>query len=244
MPLAWGHYSAWLELHIEQGPLLERDGIDCGVVTGIAGPASYRFTVEGLGGHAGALLMPDRRDALCAAAEVVLAIERAALKANAQSGAADTVATVGMLTVYPGAVNSVPSRVVFSLDLRDTEAARRERTTEAIRAAVRVVEARRDVKISEEMVNADAPVVSDPRLVRVLGEACAAEGVQLSPHGLAGVPRHQLHGADCTGCHAVYPLPRRSVAPAGRVCEPRVDSAGNGCTSEDAGATRRGVDSV
>ncbi len=181
VPLAWGHYSAWLELHIEQGPLLERDGIDCGVVTGIAGPASYRFTVEGLGGHAGALLMPARRDALCAAAEVVLAVERAALEANAQSGAADTVATVGMLTVYPGAVNSVPSRVVFSLDLRDTEAVRREQTMEAIRAAIRVVETRRDVKISEEMVNADAPVVSDPRLVRVLGEACAAEGVSFRP---------------------------------------------------------------
>ena len=69
------------------------------------------FMIEGLGGHAGALLMPDRRDALCAAAEVILSIEGYALAANAASGTADTVATVGTCAVFPGAVNSVPSRV-------------------------------------------------------------------------------------------------------------------------------------
>ena len=76
VPVPKGQYAGWVELHIEQGPLLERDGIPIGVVTAIAAPASYRFIIEGLGGHAGALLMPDRRDALCAAAEVILSIER------------------------------------------------------------------------------------------------------------------------------------------------------------------------
>jgi hypothetical protein len=70
-----GHYHAWVELHIEQGPLLEREGVPLGIVTAIAAPAGYRFTIEGIGGHAGALLMPDRRDALCAAAEIILSIE-------------------------------------------------------------------------------------------------------------------------------------------------------------------------
>ena len=87
-----GYYSAWVELHIEQGPLLEREGAETGqdllgIVTHIAAPAAYRFTVEGVGGHAGALLMPDRRDALCAAAEIVLAVERRALAANAEAKA-------------------------------------------------------------------------------------------------------------------------------------------------------------
>ena len=68
------YYKAFLELHIEQGPLLERERIPLGIVTKIAAPASLRIIVEGSGGHAGALLMPDRRDALCAAAEVILAI--------------------------------------------------------------------------------------------------------------------------------------------------------------------------
>ena len=73
-----GHYSAFVELHIEQGPLLERDGIPLGIVTAIAAPATWHITIEGEGGHAGAVLMPDRRDAFCAAAEIVLAIEDAA----------------------------------------------------------------------------------------------------------------------------------------------------------------------
>ncbi len=102
--LSPNHYHAWLELHIEQGPLLEREGIPIGIVTSIAAPASYRFTITGLGGHAGALLMPDRKDALCAAAEVILSVEKHALA----SGSGDTVATVGTLAIYPGAVNASP----------------------------------------------------------------------------------------------------------------------------------------
>ena len=100
-------YSAFVELHIEQGPELERGQKTIGIVTAIAAPASSTLTISGRGGHAGALLMPQRRDALAAAAEVVLAVERAALA----TGALDTVATVGMCEVFPGAVNSVPSRV-------------------------------------------------------------------------------------------------------------------------------------
>src|SRR5262249_49909750 len=67
-----GYYSAFVELHIEQGPLLERDQVPIGAVTAIAAPAALRVVLEGEGGHAGAVLMPDRKDALCAAAEVVL----------------------------------------------------------------------------------------------------------------------------------------------------------------------------
>ncbi len=85
------YYGAWVELHIEQGPLLEREGIQLGIVTGIAAPASYRYEVAGFGGHAGALLMPDRRDALCAAAEIILSVERHALAANASSSRVNTV---------------------------------------------------------------------------------------------------------------------------------------------------------
>src|SRR5271156_6307212 len=77
------HYAAFVELHIEQGPLLEKEGLPLGIVTSIAAPASYRFTLEGIGGHAGALLMPDRRDALCAASEIVLSIEKHALATRA-----------------------------------------------------------------------------------------------------------------------------------------------------------------
>jgi ureidoglycolate amidohydrolase len=170
------YYHAWLELHIEQGPLLERDGIDLGIVTHIAAPASYRITVEGFGGHAGALLMPDRRDALCGASEIVLAVERLTREANASSGGVDTVATVGTVHVHPGAVNSVPSRVVLMLDIRDTDASRRDGVMEKLRAEMKRVESARGLTVSEETINADLPAVSSPHLVSVLEETCVAEG--------------------------------------------------------------------
>lgn len=167
-----GDHSAWVELHIEQGPLLERDEVDIGVVTGIAAPASYRIWIEGVGGHAGALLMPDRRDALCAAAEMVLAVEGAALA----TGEVDTVATVGTVEVYPGAVNSVPSRVDLELDVRDTDPERRETVMRSVRSAAAEVEVRRGVRIGFEEVNADAPAACDAGMVRVVEEACGRHG--------------------------------------------------------------------
>ena len=90
-------YHAFVELHIEQGPLLERAGIPLGIVTAIAAPATVRFEIDGEGGHAGAVLMPHRRDAFLAAAELALAVEAAA-KAT---GAIDTVGTVGLCEIFP-----------------------------------------------------------------------------------------------------------------------------------------------
>ncbi len=170
--LTKGFYHAWLELHIEQGPLLEREGLPLGIVTSIAAPAGYRFVLNGFGGHAGALLMPDRRDALCAASELILSIERHALAANAASGTSDTVATVGTCAIFPGAVNSVPSRVVLQLDIRDTDPGRREQVMQAVRADYYAISARRGVTIDEELVNADAPAQSAPYIVGLLEAIC------------------------------------------------------------------------
>jgi ureidoglycolate amidohydrolase len=162
------HYHAWIELHIEQGPLLEREGIPIGIVTSIAAPAGYRFTISGFGGHAGALLMPDRKDALCAAAELILSIEKHAIA----TGAIDTVATVGTCDVYPGAVNSVPSRVVLQLDIRDTDPVRRESVMQAVRRDCDELRRRRKVAITEELVNADAPAQSSVDIIQLLEKIC------------------------------------------------------------------------
>jgi N-carbamoyl-L-amino-acid hydrolase len=175
--LKQGFYHAWLELHIEQGPLLEREGLPLGIVTSIAAPAGYRFTISGFGGHAGALLMPDRRDALCAASELILSIERHALVANAASGTSDTVATVGTCNVFPGAVNSVPSKVTLQLDIRDTDPARRESVMQAVRADCAEIADRRRVTIEEELVNADVPAQSSPHIVETLDAVCAELGI-------------------------------------------------------------------
>ena len=102
-----GHYAAFVELHIEQGPLLEQRGIGLGVVTAIAAPASLRVTIDGEGGHAGAVLMPERRDAFLAGAEIALAVEAAA---SADRRPSTRSPRRGVCHVFPGAVNSVPSR--------------------------------------------------------------------------------------------------------------------------------------
>jgi len=121
--------------------------------------------------------MPDRRDALCAAAEAILAIERYALAANATSGTADTVATVGTCAVFPGAVNSVPSRVRLEVDIRDTDTVRRETVMRAVRHDCTEITARRGVTITEELVNADEPAQSSAHIVSALEAICAELGV-------------------------------------------------------------------
>lgn len=166
--LTKGYHKAFVELHIEQGPLLEREKIPLGIVTSIAAPASLRIIVEGAGGHAGAVPMPDRRDALCAASELILAVENAAYG----SGAIDTVATVGICEVFPGAVNSIPSRVHLTVDLRDTNLARRDSALRAIEAVIANVMMQRQVSIGVEFINADAPAECAPAIVGALSESC------------------------------------------------------------------------
>ncbi len=171
--LAPGYYAAFVELHIEQGPLLERQQIAIGVVTNIAAPASLFITVEGEGGHAGAVLMPDRHDAFCAAAELALAVEAAAKS----TGAADTVATIGMCEVFPGAVNSIPSRVRISLDVRDTDEARRDGVLASIRKSCDGISRKRGVRMKSDVLNSDAPATCDTKLVETLARACEVHGL-------------------------------------------------------------------
>lgn len=167
-----GRFAGFVELHIEQGPTLEQEGIDLGLVTHIAAPASLRITIEGEGGHAGARLMPGRKDALAAAAEVILALEAAARG----TGSIDSVATVGVCDVFPGAVNSIPSRVQLETDIRDIDALRRDRLIDALRAACADVEKRRGVVIASELVNADPPAVCDIGLLDALESSARAAG--------------------------------------------------------------------
>ena len=167
-----GRFHQFVELHIEQGPTLEAEGIDVGLVTHIAAPASLRVVVEGEGGHAGAKLMPGRKDALAAAAEVILALEAAA-KAT---GAIDTVATVGVCDVFPGAVNSIPSRVRLETDIRDIDGARRDGVIEALLKACAEIAERRGLDIRTELVNADPPATCDEAILAALEESAKAAG--------------------------------------------------------------------
>jgi N-carbamoyl-L-amino-acid hydrolase len=167
------YYKAFVELHIEQGSLLERQQIPLGIVTKIAAPASLRVLIEGSGGHAGGVLMPDRRDALCAAAELILAVETAARA----SGAIDTVATVGICDVFPGAVNSIPSRVRLSVDIRDTDLRPRDLVMRSIESTCHSISVQRQVSIQNELLNADAPADCAPAIIEALAQSCRKHGL-------------------------------------------------------------------
>jgi len=169
---AKGRFHQFVELHIEQGPYLEQEGLDVGLVTHIAAPASLRILIEGEGGHAGGKLMPGRRDALVAAAELILALEAAAKS----TGAIDTVGTVGVCEVFPGAVNSIPSRVKLETDIRDIDRERRDIVLDALRNKCEELSTRRGVNITTELVNADPPTVSDETILKVLEESAIAAG--------------------------------------------------------------------
>jgi ureidoglycolate amidohydrolase len=169
-----GHYEAFVELHIEQGPLLEQKQIPLGIVSKIAAPSSFRIFIEGAGGHAGGVLMPDRHDALCAASELILAVEQHAKS----SGSPDTVATVGICDVFPGAVNSIPSRVHLTADIRDTDLQRRDSVITAVDASCHAIAAKRGVAIRQELVNADAPADCAVNIVETLSASCQQHGLK------------------------------------------------------------------
>ena len=172
-----GYYAGFVELHIEQGSLLEKRGVPLGVVTAIAAPASLRLQIDGEGGHAGAVLMPNRHDAFLAAAEIALAVERSVLA----TGSVDTVGTSGVCEVFPGAVNSIPSGVRLELDIRDIDAARRDGVIGKVRAAASEVAEKRGVRVRIEVVNADQPATCDASIVEELARSCDAQSLKFDP---------------------------------------------------------------
>ncbi len=172
-----GYYEAFLELHVEQGPVLEARNIPVGVVTAIAAPASLRIWLDGEGGHAGTVLMPQRHDAFLAASEISLAVESVVKS----TGAIDTVGTVGVCDVFPGAVNSIPSRVKIEIDVRDIDGARRDAVLRAIDEACGRVTERRGVKLKKEVLNADPPAHSGRRALNALNQSCERCGISPFP---------------------------------------------------------------
>ncbi|MBB2167743.1 allantoate amidohydrolase [Gluconacetobacter aggeris] len=157
---------AYVEAHIEQGPVLEAEGHALGVVSAIAAQYRFRAVVTGVAGHAGTMAMHLRRDALAAAAEMVLAVERIG-----GMGPEDLVATVGRMEVGPGVPNVVPGAVTFSIDVRAGVGAVRDRAADEIRVALADIAARRTVGL-DLTLQQDLPATPcDSVLSRLMAEA-------------------------------------------------------------------------
>jgi allantoate deiminase len=163
--------AGWLELHIEQGPILERDDLPIGVVTGIQAQAQHRFTVEGTAGHAGTTPMAGRHDALAAAAALILAVE------DVGRTAAGIVATVGRVDAAPGATNVIAGHVTLTTDVRHPDDAILGRALADIEAAAHAIAAERGVEITTEALALNRGVPCDPALMAACARAIAAQGL-------------------------------------------------------------------
>ena len=166
-----GSTLAYLEAHIEQGPVLEAEGLAVGTVTGIAAQLRYQAIVKGMAGHAGTSSMPLRRDALACAAEMILAIE-----GIARADASDLVATVGRIEAMPGAPNVIAGEVRFTIDIRSGDAARRDRAAEAISYALAGIADRRDLDLAIQRVHDLPASPCNVALMDLMDTAIAAVG--------------------------------------------------------------------
>jgi allantoate deiminase len=171
--LAPDHAELFLEMHIEQGAVLEREGRRVGIVTAIAAPHDLRLSLTGTAAHAGTTPMGMRHDAFLGAAEIALAVEARVVA----SATGRTVGTVGAVSVHPGANNIVPGQVEIEVDVRDTDLAEREAAVTDVRSAADEVCGRRGLELSVETIARDTPVACSEIVQRAVAEACAEAGV-------------------------------------------------------------------
>ncbi len=166
-----GEVIAYLEAHIEQGPVLEAEGLALGTVTGIAAQLRFEIGLSGTAGHAGTTAMGLRRDAVAGMAEMVLVAE-----VIATAGPADLVATVGVVEVPSGAANVIAGRSQFTLDVRAGDPAVRDKAADEILRRFRAIAGRRDLGLSVRQVHDLPASPCDPALMDLLDAAVAEVG--------------------------------------------------------------------
>ncbi len=164
---------AYAELHIEQGPVLEAEGLPVGVVTAINGFTRLRATLRGEAGHAGTVPMRLRRDALAGAAECVLAVERIA------AAHPEIVGTVGRIEAKPGAINVVPGEVQFTIDVRAPRDDLRHEAVASIEKEVKSISARRKLQAEIHLLQEFGSTVCADWLMQQMDGAVAAEGLKV-----------------------------------------------------------------
>jgi allantoate deiminase len=230
-----GELLAYVEAHIEQGPVLEQRDLPMGVVSAIAGQSRVRVEFHGRAGHAGTTPMGLRQDALCGAAEFVMAVERYAsgdgtaagrtartIGALATAGGEESrrkrvsevtdrdarggerlVATVGQMSVEPGASNVIPGAVVLSLDVRHARDARRVAAVRKLEAEARAIARRRHLRLTWTPVQESAAVRCDPALTRLLSSSVAR---QLAPRGQEVISLPSGAGHDAVAISSICPV--------------------------------------
>lgn len=185
-----GDFHAYVELHIEQGPVLQSEALAMGVVTAISGATRLRAELDGFAGHAGTVPMDLRRDALAGAAECILAIEHYCRNAQAMVG------TVGQIAVSPGAVNVVPGRTSFTIDVRTPQDERRLQAVAEIAARIEAIAESRKLTARIASTYDSATVWCAPWLRGQIAQAIGGTGHRVlelpSGAGHDGVAMHEI----------------------------------------------------
>ncbi len=194
-----GNPKAFFEMHIEQGKVLEAEGKPIGIVTGIAAPTRMKITFEGMADHSGATPMGMRRDALCAASEAVLELERLA---SAETGV-PAVGTVGVISVKPGAINVIPGTAEITVDIRSISKEVKASVTESFTAFIKASSEKRGVKTNIELISDEKPVMLPQETVKYLEKICAETG---APHITmpSGAGHDAMHWAERTRTGMIF----------------------------------------
>jgi len=157
---------SYIELHIEQGPVLENKGVPVGIVTGIAAPIRYELVIQGKADHSGATPMNMRQDALACAAEIILGVENI----GAHKAGETTVATVGFANATPGVLNVIPGSVTLGIDIRDIDNENLEKASSLITNMIEFTVAKRGLTYTLKELTRDTPTALDQKIIDLLAE--------------------------------------------------------------------------
>jgi beta-ureidopropionase / N-carbamoyl-L-amino-acid hydrolase len=202
--------KAYLELHIEQGPILEAKKKPIGIVTSIAAPTRFRVIFTGQADHSGTTPMEMRRDALVAASEFIVAVEKVCRRySHVDQGR--VVGTVGAMKIEPGVINAIPGRTELSVDIRGISAEAKKRVVRLVQTQIGEIAKRRNIEVKILPLREEEPVPLDKRLVRLLRECCEDRNIsyEVMPSG-AGHDAMQM--AKITAAGMLFIPSRRGIS--------------------------------
>ncbi len=202
--------KAYLELHIEQGPILEAKRKRIGLVTSIAAPSRFRVIFKGRTDHSGTTPMEMRKDALVAAAQLIQYVEQVCRK-NSSMSKGRVVGTVGAMKLEPGVINAVPGRAELAVDIRGTSAESKNRVARLVKERARAIARQRAVAVEVLKIREEDPVPMDDRLLRVSRRLCDEKGIdyEIMPSG-AGHDAMQM--AKITRAGMIFVPSRRGIS--------------------------------
>ena len=177
---------SFIEVHIEQGRVLEEHKIPLGVVTGIAAPTRYKLTLSGRADHSGATPMSMRQDAMCGAAEIILKVENLAQTASGCAvldtansvSDASVVGTVGTISVTPGAMNVIPGQVELGIDIRSISQVAKEQVCNELTSFIASVCEKRQLTYTMDTIVDETPVAIDEEMINLVGTSCEDLGIE------------------------------------------------------------------